>query len=273
MLEGKEAVEKEQPETPETEPETPATEPEPEGGEGEEKEPGGSDGKAVYERKMHRRAVSAERQLAETREQLARINGELAAFKETAKPAETRKEPTIAEVVEAMEKGTVSAAAGAAYIAKKTAEEAFQQREAREAAQKPIQTAAAQIEEYKVLLPGLADQTHQRFGEVRNEYQRLVAQLGLPQNTATELLAVEHVFGRIDQLKAKRNMDKTDRESARFHAETGGGGTASQNGKSDWQKASKDQIAMWDKLGTSEKDRKIEWEFIKAREARRGRAA
>jgi hypothetical protein len=263
----------EKPEAPPPEPaeETPAPsqdEPETPTDGDDDGEPNGSDGKAVYQRKMHRRAVQAERDAADLRERLARLEGELTVRREKPEP-EKPKEPTIAEVVKAMEEGTVSAAQGAAYIAKKTAQEERARERQEEAAQKPILTAQQTIDEYKQLVPGLSTKSHAKWSEVQSEYNRLTATLGLPHSLSTEVLAVEHIFGKVEAIKAKRNMDRTDREGARFHSERGGGAAASEQ-KPDHNKASRDQVALWEKLGVSAEDRAKEWEYIRARQAKRG---
>jgi hypothetical protein len=261
-----EVVEKIDTPPPEPAEETPApSQDEPESpADGEVDDP--TSGKAVYERKMHRRAVQAERDAADLRERLARLEGELTARREP--PAEKPKpEPTIQEVVKAMEEGTVSAAQGAAYIAKKTAQEERQRERDQEAAEKPIRTAQQHIDEYKQLIPGL-NKHHQRWSEVQTEYNRLVNTLGIPHSLSTEVLAVEKVFGSVDAIRKKRDMDKTDREGARFHSERGGG-SASNEKAPDHTKASKDQVALWEKLEVSAADRAAEWEYIKQRMAKR----
>jgi hypothetical protein len=270
VAEATEEVVPEKIDTPPPEPaeDTPAPVEEPESpAEGDDDgEPNGADGKAVYQRKMHRRAVQAERDAADLRERLARLEGELSVRR--APPAEKPKpEPTIQEVVKGMEEGTISAAHGAAYIAKKTAQEERQRERDEEAANKPIQTAQQHIDEYKQLIPGL-NKHHQRWSEVQTEYNRLVNTLGIPHSLSTEVLAVEKVFGSVEAIRKKRDMDKTDREGARFHSERGGG-SASNEKAPDHTKASKDQVALWEKLEVSAADRAAEWEYIKQRMAKR----
>jgi hypothetical protein len=261
-----EKIEAPPPEPPEETPAPSQDEPETPTEGDDDGEPNGADGKAVYQRKMHRRAVQAERDAADLRERLARLEGELTARREP--PAEKPKpEPTIQEVVKAMEEGTVSAAQGAAYIAKKTAQEERQKERAEEEAQKPIKTAQQHIDEYKQLIPGL-NKHHQRWSEVQTEYNRLVNTLGIPHSLSTEVLAVEKVFGSVEAIRKKRDMDKTDREGARFHSERGGG-AASNEKAPDHTKASKDQVALWEKLGVSAEDRAAEWEYIKQRMSKR----
>ena len=79
------------------------------------------------------------------------------------------------------------------------------------------------------------------------------------------------VFGSVDKLKEKLDLDHTDRESARFYsANPGGGGDNNLKPKVDITKAPADLKTFWDKTNTPPKQREEEFVAYRNKQARRG---
>ena len=79
------------------------------------------------------------------------------------------------------------------------------------------QTVISEISQYKDLVPNILVEGSAEHGRLKEEYQRQIAR-GLPQTIATELVALEIVFGKASALGAA----KKPKRSAEFHQDVGG---------------------------------------------------
>lgn len=80
------------------------------------------------------------------------------------------------------------------------------------------QTVSAEIGEYKRLVPDILVEGSAEHGRLKEEYQRQIAR-GLPQTIATELVALEIVFGKASALEAAKNPKRNNEH----HQDVGGG--------------------------------------------------
>lgn len=84
------------------------------------------------------------------------------------------------------------------------------------------QTVSAQIEEFKSLVPELADKTSKDHLRAKAQFEILVKR-GQPKTTSTELTALEMIYGQLDKLRTA----KSARTETEYHEDAGGDGTSS----------------------------------------------
>ena len=238
----------------------------------ESKEPGGDSPQDVYRRKLFRQAKASREEAQRERE--GRIAAETRAqtLEEQASKPPIKAKPTVQEVQAAMDAGTVSISEGTAYIARSQAEEIVEQKERlrqqNEAALRPIQKAAQDIQAYVEAAPWLADDTDERTLEVGHKYQQLVNDFGYAPNLATKRVAIEMALGPVNRLKAQRETANLTARSARFHAETpAGGGNTPDSRLSDIANAPPTMKAYWEKAGLTQAQRKREFEIYRGLKA------
>ena len=78
-----------------------------------------------------------------------------------------------------------------------------------------------QIDEYTAIVPELLQEGSADRSKVRAKYEALIKQ-GFPANKATELVAVQTVYGPIEVVKAARGRSRTEET----HEDVGGGGSS-----------------------------------------------
>ena len=235
-------------------------------------EPGGADPQAVRARKEYRARKAAQEQLATERLEKARLEGELKALKE--KPAEPKapdKVYNLAELQAAVDGGQLTQAEMTAYLVKQEAKRIREESNREAQAQKPIELAKSEINEYFQFVPDLADKSSETFKKAAQEYAQLLER-GLPDNKVTEALAVKIAVGSLDRLRKRQEVANNTRNGAQFHAETGAGGTQTPKAP-DISKAPVYLVESWDRKGTTPDQRNIEFKYWQEKQTRRqGRA-
>ena len=226
----------------------PATEP--------DEEPGGKSPLEVARRKEYELRKAAEARADEEHDKAIRLEEQLRAAQ--AKPVAPEKQFfTEAQVQAAIDSGEITVLQGAGLLDR---QERVREREAerqRAVAQRPIERALQDIEEYKTYVPTLNDQSSEDFKKVATEYRRLVQERGLAPGHLTEAVAAENTLGRLSEIKARRQMDAATRASGNpAPSDAGaGGGAGGGNGAGILSKATPTQIASWNRDGLSQKQR------------------
>lgn len=192
------------------------------GGGGSDDEPGGD--KDVVPKKQFVAALNEaerkrEREIAALRTE---FEGKLAAA--TAKPAETPKRYTKAELKAAVAAEQITQDQADAQWEKQIREETLA--EAQHTAHATVTAVErnkevnAAIERYKALAPEILDDSHETRQAIRAEFQHLVGLGDDPKDVATQLKAIRAVLGPVEKLeKARKGADQYD-----THRESGGGG-------------------------------------------------
>ena len=160
-----------------------------------------------------------EREIAALRTE---FEGKLAAA--TAKPAETAKRYTKAELKAAVAADQITQDQADAQwekqIREETLAEARQETHATVTAVERSKEIDAQISRYKAAAPEILDDSHETRQSIRTEFQALVALGDDPKDVATQLKAIRAVLGPVEKLeKARSGTNVHD-----THHETGGGG-------------------------------------------------
>lgn len=221
---------------------------------------------AVYERKSHQAVKKLEGELQAEREARIRLE-EQVRFLGQAKTekVESPKIYTPEEVQTAVDAGNLSAAKGAAYLARLEAEKVFEEKSAIAARRAPIDRAKLEIHEHRKLNPWIDDQGDSRRKEIDAEYYRLVG-YGHHADERTQLVAVEKIVGSLDAQRKRHEMANLTRSHSSSHAEVSSGG-ADSDSKVDLSKASSWQKQMWEKTKTPLKARAEELRLSQAMKA------
>lgn len=257
---------------PEVQNETPVVEP-------EEGRPAGDDPQAVRARKEYQARVRLQKELDEMRTELrvAQEREKLLREQQSEKvKQEEAKIYSLAEVNEAVAQNQITRKQADEYIEKiifpAQAKKLLEADKAAKEALTPIERARTQVLQYVDYIPELNDRTSENFKKVAREYQRLVSD-GLPGDDRTELAAARIVFGELESLKRKREVQQLNSRAPITPVDSSGGGSPPE--KIDITKASPAMQADWDRDGLSQADRerrfKVYLDLKAQNEARRGR--
>ena len=135
----------------------------------------------------------------------------------------------------------------------------------------PLAKAKKEALEYVALDPRLANKTHPKWGAIVAEVGRLLTEGGVRTKIQAEREALRTILGPIEQIKEKQKVSET-RPDGDAHTETRGAGAAgglSPNKKDSFPDIPAHVKELWDKFGTSEKDRVTEAKFYREKKTSR----
>ena len=227
-----------------------------------DKEPGGSDGESVYQRKLYRENKRLQEQNQQAQIEQARLSERLRLVEEQAarKPEPTtQKVYTVAEIEEAVDAGSITRADAERYkfeviVPQQTrrAQEAVdKERSQRESQQRPRIKAASEIQQYVAVAPYLTDDKDPRTIEIGQRALELQQDYGIsnsadPQSLVVKALAIKQSLGPLEALKKKGEVRNLTRNGTSTHAESGNGGTGNEKSGGDaLKKVSPEMIAEW----------------------------
>ena len=235
----------------------------------DDKEPGGDSPEAVFARKVWRERREARAEAKAARDEAQRERDERIRAEEQlrlAKEAPTTKETKIysmAEVRQAVRDGRISEADGDTYIQDTIIPHQIKQTleaEKRQQAEKqPLERAAAELEEFKTIIPQIMVEGSDERTKVLIEVRRLMDSRGWANDSRTQVQAVENVFGRLSENKKRGEVDRATRAGLRpGPVDAGAGGAGVTTGAVDLSKAPPGMRAMWERNGDSVETRKKE---------------
>ena len=224
----------------------------------EEEPPGGTDGTAVYARKQHQEAKRLTRELAAEREHRVRLDERLKTLESQRNLQPKPRVYSVAEVQIGIDKGLVTPAEAADYLAEARINKAEQDRQEREVQARPLAAAQQEVDEYLVAAPYLKDDNDPRTQKVVDVYNQLRYKFNLPDNLVTKAMAVRESLGPVGNLQKRRTSDTLTRDGANFHTVRSGGGTLNEGVVNDaalLAKAPAHFKENWEKFHTPTKDR------------------
>jgi len=227
-----------------------------------DKEPGGSDGESVYQRKLYRENKQLGKQLEQERLDKARLDERLKILEEQKEAPKTVEQVfTITQVEQAVEDGRISRTEGERYKAEvllpKLLDREFtkrdNQREAKEKLERPLAKAKTEISEYVQLIPTLTQDGDPRATEVFQRYNELVNEYDLPATDVTKAVALRDVIGSLDKLRKQAEVRNLTRNGTTNQVEAGAGGTDHKANEGDpTKKVPADMVAEWKRTGATD---------------------
>jgi hypothetical protein len=172
------------------------------------------------------------------------------------------------ELDAAVEDGKITRATADQIIDKQIEDRAAERAARKVRSEELLKTLDAKIGEFEAVVPDLADKNSDAFKKVAAEYNRMLS-LGSPSTKATELLALERVFGTPERAKGGgRHLDS--------HAESFGGGSPAPRkpgGKENENEAPSDLTAREKQHYQHQIDRGVMSGWKQVREERKHRRA
>lgn len=221
----------------------------------DDKEPGGTDGAAVYARRKNREAKAAKEAFEAEREARIRLEEQLSAAKQQQERTPQKKVFTPEQVWAEVAAGRLDADKANEYLenTKQTLRDQVRAALREEiAATRPIETAIEKINQYRSEIDWANDKTHPNFLKAQVKFRELVAR-GSPMNEATELTALEFVAGDLDTLRKRNAMREQTRAGARpAPVDVGAGGNGTQRSTDVTSKVPKDLVEGWRRLGAND---------------------
>lgn len=221
-----------------------------------DKEPGGSDGQSVYQRKLYRENKQLREEVRQRDLEKARLEERVRLQEEAAKKPPEKRRYTTDEIQAAIDAQQITAAQGAAYLARVEAEEVIErrdrERQERETKERPLNTARNQLGEYVSILPWLADDGDERTQQVSVKYQELIRDYGMAPNEVTKALAVRQSVGELDKVRKQKEMGALTRLGTATHAELPGGGRREKAAGDPISKVPQGMVSYWRTYGATE---------------------
>ena len=230
------------------------------GDEDEGKEPGGSDGPAVYQRKLYRENKQLKDKIQAQEVETARKDERLKVVEE--QKTTTKKEErifTVTEIEQAVTDDRITRADAERYKSEVLQPRQFnevldkrdRERDERDKREKPLNRAKGEISEYVQLIPSLTSDGDAKANQVFQRYNELIKDYDLPENEVTKVAALRDVVGSLDTLRKQSEVRNLTRNGTATHAETGAGGTDNKVNEDALKKVPKDMIDHWEKQGCS----------------------
>lgn len=281
-IQGEKEPEEERPESPEGDETPPETEESLDDGGGDEPEPGGDDPQAVRARKEYRRRKKAEEQARALENQVLTLSGQIQALQEVKDRQPQQQRGMTLESMSSAQIRAWSEQNGHEFdpaVQQVIREKEEQEREdrllakweQRQQQRELTRTAGEQLLEYQASIPALNRPGSEELVQVAKELNGLMNN-GLPNNEATQLMAVKMVFGPIGKLKGRQGSDNYSRRNREVSQETnsGGGGGTGQSGNRgglknpDGVPVDKETIQHWREMGYGQEEMKERAKFYTA---------
>jgi hypothetical protein len=236
-----------------------------------EREPGGSDGESVYQRRLFRENKQLKEKEAALQAEIVRRDERLRLMEEqNKKPALSSDPPlTIERVEEALREGKVDPIIANRWIAREEIRLTLQAERERERAQATTTKVQAEVAEYYEYIPELREPNSKEFRAAEVEYNRLVSEGHDGADPRTQHLAVRLAHGPLTKFRRQKETDSLTRNTLAPHTEMPGGGGRDRPQTPNINNVSDAQKALWDRIGTSPEDRQKEMKYILQREARK----
>lgn len=249
----------------------------------QEKEPRGSDGASVYQRKLYRENKGLKDEIQAQKVEKARVDERLKVVEEQkAAPKQAERVFTVAEIEQAVSEDKISRADAERYkgeiIFPRALDERLDKRdkdrEEKDKRERPVNRAKAEISEYVQLIPSLTVDGDPGANQVFQRYNELVSDYALPENEVTRAMAIRDVKGPLEKLRTQSEVRNLTRNGTETHAEAGAGGNNNRVSEDALKKVPKDMVAHWEKQGcTPEQIKKYATRHVEKMNSRRSRFA
>lgn len=209
----------------------------------------------------------AERQLAEMRDRVARLEGAVQRPTPTT-PAPTQQTYTPQQLQTLVDQGQITPALMADQLAWQRTQQGNAQMLQTLKWQRTAETALAEVTQYIGKLPALTNTASPEFQRVATAAGEIAEEMGLTiQDPRVQRRALRETFGSLEKLATVGKAGEFNRAHADTHAETGGGGGAAPSAKKSDPLAgvSKVQLDYWKSKGYTQKMMEAEAPFVKRR--------
>jgi len=208
----------------------------------------------------------AERQLAEMRDRVSRLEGVVQRPAPSA-PAPTQQTYTPQQLQALVDQGQITPALMADQLAWQRQVQGNAQLLQMLKWQKTAETALGEVTQYIGKLPALTNTSSPEFQKIAASAAEIAEEMGLTvQDPRVQRRALRETFGSLDKLVVAGRAADFNRTHADTHAETGGGGSAPpKKGADPLAGVSKQQIDYWRSKGYSQKRMEEEAPYVKRR--------
>ena len=228
-------------------------------------EPGGSDGAAVYQRKLFRENKILKDKIQAQEVETARKEERLKVAEEQKTAPKTDKIYTYTEIQRLVRDGKIEPEEGDRYIDEILLPKSLdlrlakhdQEREEKDKRERPINKAKAEVNEYVQLIPSLTNDGDPGANQVFQRYNELISEYGYAENDITKLAAIQYVKGPLDKLRTQSEVRTLTRNGTGTHTETGAGGSDGKVAEDAVKKVPADMVAHWEKQGCTPEQIKI----------------